>query len=641
MGSVRKKVVATAAGVAAVLVAGAVVGGVVWKQQRDAAQAADAAAQSAATSFAKAWSARSLTSARYADRSPKAVARDFASATAALGKAPVHVTVADVHRTGDTAAATLSVAWTLSGGTTWRYQDPVRLVKQQGGWAVDARQHSLWHPKLPRGGTFAVQQVAAKRGAILDGTGAALMADQTVHDIAIDPVRSTDQTVSALEQVVGFPAGSLVAKLHEAKKSGSKAPIPVITYRDSDFAPRKGRLSGIPGVVVTERQQPLAQTREFGQPLLGTVGPVTKEIVDHSNGRYQAGDYAGTSGLQAQYDAWLAGKPGLTITATGGSSGSKQGETVLFQRKPVNGKPLKLTLRTKVQEAAEKALADASTNSPSALVAVDVKTGALLAVANSPAFGADRALKGQFQPGSTLKVATAYSVLSHGLDPQKTVNCPAATTIDGLRITNYANEAFGPISFAMDFAHSCNTAFADVSTTMGDADLHQAALALGIGRDWHLGVDGTFTGSVPVANGATDKAASAFGQARTLASPAAMAVMAGSVARGAYLPPSLVVNPKPQGLTSKREALQQPAGQELQQLMRLVVEKGTGQPLQGVPGPPVHAKTGTAEHSGTHPHAWMVGWQGDVAFGVLVEKGKSGEVTAGPIAKDFLTQLQH
>jgi cell division protein FtsI/penicillin-binding protein 2 len=629
----QRKTTATAAGVAGVLVVGAAAGGVVWKQHRDA-EAADAAARSAATTFARAWSSRSLASARYADRSPKAVAEDFASTTAALGTAPVHVEVTGLDRTEDTATATLSVTWTLPGGSTWRYDDPVRVTEQQGRWTVDAGKRSLWHPKLPVDGTFAVQQLPAKRGAIIGGTGTKLMANQPVHDIAIDPVQSTDETVTALEQVVGFPPGSLVDKLHAAEKSGSKAPIPVITYRDSDFAPREGRLKGIPGVVVTDREQPLAQTREFGQPLLGAVGPVTKEIVQRSDGRYRAGDHAGTSGLQAQYDQWLSGKPGLTVRVA-------DSDRVLFERQATAGKPLKVTLEKSVQEAAEQALAEADTESPSALVAVDVKTGELLAVANSPAYGANRALAGRFQPGSTLKVATAYSLLTHGLEPGETVPCPAATTVDGLRITNYANEEFGDIPFSMDFAHSCNTAFANLSTTMEDDDLHDAARALGIGRDWHLGVDGTFSGSVPVANGGTDKAASAFGQARTLASPAAMAVMAGSVARGAYAPPALVVSPKPQGLTDETEPLEQPAAKQLQQLMRLVVTKGTGKPLQGIPGPPVHAKTGTAEHSGTAPHAWMVGWQGDVAFAVLVEEGKTGESTAGPIAADFLTRLQH
>ena len=76
--------------------------------------------------------------------------------------------------------------------------------------------------------------------------------------------------------------------------------------------------------------------------------------------------------------------------------------------------------------------------------------------------------------------------------------------------------------------------------------------------------------------------------------------------------------------------------------MRQVVVDGTATVLGSAPGGPVHGKTGTAEHGSKNPpetHAWFVGYQGDVAFAVLVEAGKSGGTVAAPIAKRFLTNL--
>ena len=78
--------------------------------------------------------------------------------------------------------------------------------------------------------------------------------------------------------------------------------------------------------------------------------------------------------------------------------------------------------------------------------------------------------------------------------------------------------------------------------------------------------------------------------------------------------------------------------------MRLVVTNGTATPagLGSAPGGPVFAKTGTAEYGTATPlatHAWIVGWQGNVAFAVLVEDGKSGAGVAGPIARAFLVNL--
>jgi cell division protein FtsI/penicillin-binding protein 2 len=211
---------------------------------------------------------------------------------------------------------------------------------------------------------------------------------------------------------------------------------------------------------------------------------------------------------------------------------------------------------------------------------------------------------------------------------------------------NYAGEALGTVPFSKDFADSCNTAFAGLSQKMGSSDVRTAAAALGVGAPWdkHLGVSGAFAGSVPVTTSQTEKATTAFGQARTSVSPAALAVMAASVARGSYIEPALIKAPAVAGADRTPKPLDAKAAGELRDLMRLVVTNGTATPagLGSVPGGPVFAKTGTAEYGTATPlatHAWIVGWQGNVAFAVLVEDGKSGAGVAGPIARAFLVNL--
>ena len=81
---------------------------------------------------------------------------------------------------------------------------------------------------------------------------------------------------------------------------------------------------------------------------------------------------------------------------------------------------------------------------------------------------------------------------------------------------------------------------------------------------------------------------------------------------------------------------------QIRSMMASVVAAGTGSDLRGTPGGPVRGKTGTAEHGSdpdAAPRVWFVGYQGDVAFAVLVEEGDSGGKIAAPIAKDFLTLL--
>jgi cell division protein FtsI/penicillin-binding protein 2 len=156
-------------------------------------------------------------------------------------------------------------------------------------------------------------------------------------------------------------------------------------------------------------------------------------------------------------------------------------------------------------------------------------------------------------------------------------------------------------------------------------------------------VSGAFAGSIPENNSSTDKAAASIGQGRNLTSPLSLAVMTSSVARGSFIPPALVTEPAPEGSPSREgQPLDGTVAGQLQDLMREVVVDGTATALKGTPGGAVHGKTGTAEHGTKTPpetHAWFVGYQGDVAFAVLVEEGKSGGTVAAPVAKDFLTRL--
>jgi cell division protein FtsI/penicillin-binding protein 2 len=625
--------------VAGVVVATAAAGGYVVVAHRNEV-ALDKGARAAADRFADAWSRGKVQEADYADRSADQVAASYATTTAGLGAAPATVAVTSLARRGDTATGTVSVAWTVAEGATWAYTMPITVHRgAKDSWVlVPADGAAMWAPGLSAQSKLVAKRTWGKRGDILDRNGSPIVTVGKVYDVAIDPARASAQTVAALETVVQEPAGSLVAKLSAATASGSKAPIAVITYREADFLSRKAQLDALVGVIYPPRVQPLAPSASFARPLLGSYGPVTADAITKGAGRYVAGDFAGLSGLQGQYDEVLGGAPGIAVTA------SDKPDLPLFEKAATDGATVTLTLDPKIQSAAEAALTATGTV-PSSLVAVDVVTGDLLAVANSPSLGMNRALLGQYQPGSTLKVATTYSLLMKGLVPTTPVLCPPSVVVDGLSVTNYEGETLGLVPFSLDFAHSCNTAFVQLAATMGDGDVHDAAAALGIGTGWeqHLGVAEAFGGSVPVATSKTEKAATAFGQAKTLVSPASLAVMVASVARGSYVEPALIRTPAVAGADRTPRPLDPTATTELRQLMRLVVTDGTGSALKSVSGAEVFGKTGTAEFGTNIPpqtRAWFVGWQGNVAFAVLVEEGKSGGTVAAPIARTFLKNLQ-
>ncbi len=624
----RKALVLGAVAAVAVAAAGGGTAYYLFGQQGD-----DRAATAAFDTLATAWSRQDVSGVPFSDPS---AAASFPTAVQGLGATAVAVQPGDVRRTGTTATADLSVTWTLPGDVRWTYSVAERAEQDGDRWVIaEPAQGGYWHPGLNPGDALTAQRTDAVRGDLLDHTGTALMPLGTVYPVQLDPSRATPEAAAKLEKVVDAEPGSLVAELAAAAKTGSKAPITVITYREGDFAARRQALDALTGVIYPKTVQPLADDREFGQPLLGSFGEVTKEIVEQSDGRYSAGDRAGISGLQRAYDTVLAGTAGTKVTTSTGK--------VLFEQEPVDGTDVELTLDAALQRAAEKALV-VTGDVPSALVAIDVPSGEVRAVANRPWFGYDRAQTGQYPPGSTFKIASTYALLTGGeVSTGERVSCPPSFTVDGKAFTNFEGETLGSPTFADDFVHSCNTAFVQLASRLGAGDLSEAAKALGVGAGWAggYGVPDAFDGVVPNTTGATDQAAAMIGQGRNLFSPLALATMTASVARGAQLAPQLISSPTPDGAAERTEnALDEESIAHLRTLMRGVVTTGTATVLSSTPGGPVAGKTGTAEFGGQTPpetHAWFTGYQGDLAVAVLVEKGRSGGSVAAPIAKEFLT----
>jgi cell division protein FtsI/penicillin-binding protein 2 len=480
-------------------------------------------------------------------------------------------------------------------------------------------------------------RVAPERGEITGRAGAPLVTATPVVDVGVQPSRATDPAglSRTLADLLDVDGGALEQRIRSARPD---AFVPVITLRRSDYDPVRARLQPLVGTVFREGSRPLAPTRDFARALLGTAGPVTAEEVERSQGRLAPGDVAGLSGVQRTFDERLGGKPGVVVHAVSAA----QGRTRLFQVDPTPGEPVELTLDPDVQRAADAALATArGGNGTASLVAIDVPTGGVLAVAGTPSGGANLALTGQYPPGSTFKAVSTLALLGTGLAPAEQVGCPPAATVDGRSFRNFEGGALGQVPFRQAFAQSCNTAFVGLSERLQGPALPEAGANVGLGVPWQVGVD-VFPGEVPAPSSPVDLAAATIGQGRVLASPAAMANVAATVARGAWSAPRLVLDPAPTGDSPAPPSADAAQLRAVRDLMRAVATEGTAAALADVPGEPVHAKTGTAEYGTDSPprtHAWTIGFQGDVAFAVLVEDGSSGGAVAVPVVEAFLRGL--
>lgn len=599
-------------------------------------------AQDAASHLAEALTAGRLTGVRFDGGNPQQAQLLWSRAVGGMGDTKPRVTVGKVTEPDSgPATARLSYAWPLPGTSTpWTYQTTALLTQgPNDAWRVRLRP-SLVHPDLRPGERLEVRTLFAKRADILGAGGRHLVTERPVLRFGIDkaqvaPPRQASSARS-LARLVGVDPAPFVAQVRSA---GAKAFVEAIVLRTPD-GQRLLRAAGeIPGAGVLRDSLPLAPTREFARPLLGTVGPVTAEVVQKSGGVYGVGDEAGLSGLEQRYDERLRGGVGHVVEAVDGQGRRR----TLLTVRPRPGQPLVTTLDAGLQSSAERALTDV--RPASALVAIRPSTGNIVAVASGPGSqGLSTATVGRYAPGSTFKVVSSLALLRNGLRPSSPVSCPPTTVVNGKSFKNYDDyppSALGRIPLSSAVANSCNTAFINERDTVSQADLADAAAALGLGVDHDLGFPAYF-GSVPAtdadAGSETGHAASLIGQGRVEASPLAMAAVAASVGRGGVVVPRLIGDQPPEAAPPTKPLTRTEAAR-LRLLMRGVVTRGSASFLADLPGAPVLAKTGTAEFgTGTPPrtHAWMVAVHGDLAVAVFVDVGESGSSTAGPILERFL-----
>jgi peptidoglycan glycosyltransferase len=331
-----------------------------------------------------------------------------------------------------------------------------------------------------------------------------------------------------------------------------------------------------------------------------------------------------------------------------------------------HGADLELTINVAVQQAAAEALVDRR----GAVVALDPRTGAVLAMVSSPRYDPNelasiwdqlsdeegplfnRATLGLYPPGSVFKVIVAAAALETGaVTPTTMFDDTGTYTAGGYEVSNYDDRHYDQHDFTKAFASSVNTTFAKLGVEMGADTLSRYAADFGFGEEppWALGG----AASVFPDPGSMDEAhvaQAAFGQGEVLVTPLEMALATCAVAnRGAIMKPYLVNRVKdPEGNVIRqtepevwREPITSATAATLTDLMVEVVNTGTGTEAQ-LSGVQVAGKTGTAEITDAEPHAWFAGFapaeNPRVVVVVLVENAGTGGTVAAPIARAVIAK---
>jgi peptidoglycan glycosyltransferase len=390
----------------------------------------------------------------------------------------------------------------------------------------------------------------------------------------------------------------------------------------------------------------------------------------------------GNSAIEERYDEYLSGTRSADPVDRTISS---------LLHRPTVGSDIVLTLDARIQQSAVDVLGGA----PGAVVVLDPKTGAVLAMASAPTFdpgqvdeqwdaliadGArpllNRAIQSAYTPGSTFKVITASAALDLNLvDPRSKFRCVDPIQIDGLQVDCKNHAHLANVDFREAFAWSCNRTFALTGLELG---MERLALADGLKSPFpwqnQLGrsaqrldeyaqrfwVGRSVPFDLPVEAGQLKGsgewypsllAQTGFGQGELATTPLQLALAAATIANGGAVPAPYVATEAraPGGATTTLnrgggtlgQAISSRTAQTMNEMMVLSVDTGWAKPA-AIAGVKIGGKTGTAESgaAGTQPHSWFVGYapadDPRVAVAVIMEHKGSGTDFATPAARVVL-----
>ncbi|MBF6056073.1 penicillin-binding protein [Streptomyces eurocidicus] len=369
----------------------------------------------------------------------------------------------------------------------------------------------------------------------------------------------------------------------------------------------------------------------------GTTAAV--KVTGRGDAPLSGGTYPSLAPVIAQLGKAAGGGPRGAVQLVDRASGETKATEAAFGTAPAaraGDGPVRTTIDPVWQAAAEKALASKSRGKNAALVALRAGTGEILAVANSPSAGFNRAVSGTYAPGSTWKIVTSTALLlKNAVEPGTVVDCPKYLTV-GKQFHNMELSEHRGATFAQDFTESCNTAFISLRDKLGDREPGEVAEKyFGIGQNWDIGIP-SFDGAAPAPGDQTDKAAAMIGQGKVLGNPLTMASIAATAATGTFRQPTLL--PGTHG-TATTAPLPGDVADRLRAMMRATVTDGTAKGLADLPGD-IGAKTGTAEVSEQAPNnGWVAAHRDGIAIAAVVEGGLSGSASAVPLVHDVLAAV--
>jgi len=545
-----------------------------------------------------------------------------------------------------------------------------------------------------------IVRLEAPRGKILDREGREIATTRAAFSVQAIPaeVRRPETTWPVLARLMDGDARELRDRVGAPTGRSRFQPVDLSSDLSRDALARvEAHRYGLPGITTDVRPRRLYVDGGLASHLLGTLGEIREEqLATREFADYRAGDVVGLTGVEALFESHLRGRAGgrnVVVDVAG------REVEVLEEVEPRPGGGLALTLDWDLQRVAYEGFAreDPARPAAGAVVALDPRNGDVLVLVSSPAYDPnafvggidvglwrslsedqrrplhDRALSGQYPPGSTYKPFVAAAALEEGLiGPGQRVFCPGHWRLGRRTYRCWKRPGHGSVDLARALIESCDVFFYEAGRKLGIDRIAYFARGFGLGRRTGIGLPQEKEGLVPTTawklakrgepwvEGETISAA--IGQGFNLVTPLQLVVATAALANGGVqVQPRIVLHTTDRDGRVLEATTPEVRGkvpvsaahlERVRDILIGVVEdpRGTGRAAR-VQGLEVAGKTGTAQVVGlahtedldegevreTHrDHAWFIAFAParapEIAVVVLVEHGGHGSSAAAPIA---------
>ena len=561
-----------------------------------------------------------------------------------------------------------------------------------------------YYQTLAESNRIAVVPIVPNRGLILDRNGVVLARNYSGYTLEISPNKTPDieATINELSGLVAITNKDrkrfkkLLAESHNFETLVIRSHL-----SDEEVARFAAQQYRFPGVEIKAR---LFRDYPFGEKtshLIGYIGRINDTEVSQLEqsdlaANYRGSDYIGKTGLEQSYESELHGTTGIEQVEVDANGRAVR---MLTRTAPISGNTLVLSIDAKLQEIAEQAFG----NYRGALVAIDPNNGDVLAFVSKPGYdpnlfidGIDpqswdelnnspdvplnnRALRGQYPPGSTIKPFMALAGLHfHTRTPEQTINDNGVYYLPGSsrQYRDWKVGGHGSVNMFKAIQMSCDTYFYGLATELGIDNISSFLSRFGFGQKTGIDLEGETSGLLPSQEWKMkryqqiwypgDTVSVGIGQGYTLVTPMQLAFATATLANnGVAYRPHLVKEVRNSRSGEDRFIAKDPlydldippAQLDLVRRAMVAVTQPGGTAVYASLGAPyqIAGKTGTAQvvamkqgekydaknvEERLRDHAWFIAYapaeHPQIALAVLVENGGHGGGSAAPIARKVM-----